>query len=101
MIWAYQDVRQWHPWYAWRPVDIGGFRCAWLEHVERRWRSGFLGYGSWEYALSDDHERKARPRTPWERAASAMSARSDETACGLSPKDASAVPKADAQKEHP
>ncbi len=45
-----QRVRQWHWWFAWRPVTtISGYR-VWFEWVKRR-RVGFLvgNWGEWEY----------------------------------------------------
>jgi hypothetical protein len=30
--------RDWHPWFAWLPVDVGDGKTAWLHTVERRLR---------------------------------------------------------------
>jgi hypothetical protein len=34
-------LREWHTWYAWYPVSVGEGDSRWLEHVERRYGSGF------------------------------------------------------------
>ena len=43
--------KQWHCWYAWRPVRIGPLELCWLEWVDRRWRDWQTGYtpDHWEY----------------------------------------------------
>ena len=37
MRWKYNDPREWHRFYCWLPMVIGG-TCVWLEHAERRLR---------------------------------------------------------------
>ena len=31
-----KEKGEWHDWYAWHPVRLGGSDCRWLEVVERR-----------------------------------------------------------------
>lgn len=31
-----QQKKQWHRWFAWRPVRVGPRDCRWLEYVERK-----------------------------------------------------------------
>lgn len=43
---------EWHPWFAWRPVQVDDYDCRWLETVQRKGK--FVDYGSdsywhWEY----------------------------------------------------
>lgn len=35
MRFKFQDVRQWHYWFAWYPVTVGD-QVVWLETIERR-----------------------------------------------------------------
>ena len=39
----------WHRWFAWHPVAIGGGEYAWLETVERR--AGMIG-STWLFDLA-------------------------------------------------
>lgn len=34
-----RDKEQWHDWFAWWPVLVGG-ELVWWERVQRRWNSG-------------------------------------------------------------
>lgn len=49
------DKRQWHMWFAWRPVRVGGY-IVWLEYVQRKGHRGscFSDYLEWEYQPHDD-----------------------------------------------
>ena len=40
------EMKDWHPWFAWHPVRVGPHDCRWLETIERRlW--GFTVEDSW------------------------------------------------------
>jgi len=47
--------RQWHDWFAWRPVTLTNGQVAWLETVSRRWATLDELYASprWVYAGKD------------------------------------------------
>lgn len=52
--WAekYDMQKQWHRWFAWRPIRIGSHDCRWLEYIERkRVSSRIIDYPlfTWEY----------------------------------------------------
>lgn len=32
----WEQRKQWHPWFAWRPVRVDSRDCRWLEWVERK-----------------------------------------------------------------
>lgn len=32
----WEREREWHPWFAWRPVEVAPDKTAWLRIVERR-----------------------------------------------------------------
>lgn len=45
---------EWHPWFAWHPVEVRAFDCRWLEWVERKGEFVDCGLDSWwqfEYRL--------------------------------------------------
>lgn len=49
--------RNWHPWFAWRPVQIEPGHCRWLEIIERREvynDTPFGGFLSWDYRPIDE-----------------------------------------------
>jgi len=38
MKWKLLDITQWHPWFAWYPVQIeDGLEIYWLEKVQRKY----------------------------------------------------------------
>lgn len=44
--------REWHVWFAWRPVKLEHGDCRWFEFVERRevYVNGYFeSYYEWEY----------------------------------------------------
>lgn len=45
--------KEWHRYFAWYPVEIGLFKKAWLETVERRkvCSEEYLGLCWWEYRV--------------------------------------------------
>lgn len=47
----YEARKQWHRWFAYRPVRIGTHDCRWLETVERKRNIGqWPGIpNTWEY----------------------------------------------------
>ena len=48
------DKGQWHMWFAWCPVRVGGY-IVWLEYVQRKGHRGrFSDYWEWEYQPHDD-----------------------------------------------
>lgn len=55
----YRRLRDWHPWFSWRPVRVGDGLCVWWEPVERK-NTGpacLDGLDEWEYRLPDTKER--------------------------------------------
>lgn len=47
-------AEEWHPWFAWFPVQVGSNDCRWLEVVERRQQYNFKTIKAgeyWEYRL--------------------------------------------------
>jgi hypothetical protein len=47
----HRRLRQWHRWFAWRPVHIAPDICVWLEKIERKGSPGYEGWTDWEYRL--------------------------------------------------
>ena len=39
----HEATKQWHRWFAWRPVRVGPRDCRWLEYVDRKgkWSDSF------------------------------------------------------------
>lgn len=55
--------KDWHRWFAWKPVRFGAQECRWLEYLERR--GAYLtswddGWWEWEYRLpvNEGEQRK-------------------------------------------
>jgi hypothetical protein len=47
-----RNLREWHRWFAWRPVLLVDGRTAWLEIVDRRLVFAHPDCGAeWEYAV--------------------------------------------------
>lgn len=45
-------LKNWHCWYAWKPVRLGSHDCRWFERIERKGEYHdcmFDGYWTWEY----------------------------------------------------
>jgi len=56
------DNKQWHEWWAWRPVFVPdpqqyGIGCwVWMRQIYRRWcTEGLEQLGYWQYCLDDFH----------------------------------------------
>ena len=45
-------LKDWHPWFAWYPIQVGNKKCCWLERIERKGEYGAIGGDwFWEYRL--------------------------------------------------
>lgn len=53
-----ERIAKWHPWFAWRPVHVGGNQYRWWETVERRWLVA-CGETWWEYRAANAYEQRA------------------------------------------
>jgi len=58
MKWDCGETRQervarltdWHPWFAWRPIQVASHDCRWLEVIERKGSyHRYFGIVLWEY----------------------------------------------------
>ena len=47
-------LKDWHLWFAWRPVRVGSHDCRWWEWVERKGRHYMRACWFWDY--------RARPK---------------------------------------
>ena len=50
MKWTPKIYPEWQPWFAWHPVKIGP-QWVWWEWVERKFYSGAMGDGIFDYRL--------------------------------------------------
>lgn len=54
-------LKQWHRWFAWRPVKVNDHDCRWLEWVERR-GDYYPGYADndweWEHRPAPERYKK-------------------------------------------
>jgi len=50
--------REWHPWFAWRPIRIGSV-VVWLEVIQRRFE--YLAFGDGYYRDTDYRFFKESP----------------------------------------
>jgi len=50
--------KEWHPWFAWRPVRVGHRDCRWLEWVERRREYNEYYHGMGAQFLNEYRELK-------------------------------------------
>jgi hypothetical protein len=43
--------KEWHRWFAWRPVRIGPNECIWLETLDRKgtYHSGYMCHTWWTF----------------------------------------------------
>lgn len=56
------NLREWHNWFAWRPVRVGKNDCRWLEMLERRYPSAFTGILYPEKVYKDSPEYRAKEK---------------------------------------